>query len=289
MVSMVADMADDMYKQAARRGVEIDERLKHAVELAEKLTAPKVYGKINDLLNFLEQAPGLISMSADMADDVVRRATEKGIDIDSRFRATLDLVERLTAPQIYEKLNGLLQATEQMPGMVSMFADMADDTYRQAANRGIDIDERLRTGLELAEKLTAPDVLDKINQLLKLSGQAPGMVAMFMDILDEMYNKAAEKGLDPETMIKQGVDVTKKMTVLLNSSEFQGLMESSVFEPQTLNVLSAVSNALVESQEEPVRKVGIFGLMRSLRDPEAQKALGFLSTVLKNFGKNYKT
>ena len=55
------------------------------------------------------------------------------------------------------------------PGMVAMVTDMADEAYREADASGISIDERLSNALQLAEKLTAPTMIKKLDGFLKFA------------------------------------------------------------------------------------------------------------------------
>lgn len=251
-VSMAADMVDEGYRKAAERGVDVEKRLGAALEIAEKLTAPQMIDNLNQLFVLAEQAPGLTSMVADMVDEGYRKAAENGIDVEQRLGAALEIAEKLTAPSMVANLNQLLVLAEQAPGLSSMVADMVDEGYRKAAERGVNIEQRIGLALEAAEKLTAPKMIDNLNQLLTLSEQAPGLIAMGMDTLDETYRRTAEEGIDLQAI---GV--------------FAG------------NAGKAVSKAI----NQPTEKMGIFGLMRALNDPDRQKALGFLMNLTKELGK----
>jgi uncharacterized protein YjgD (DUF1641 family) len=192
------------------------------------------------------------------------------------------LLQRIdTLEKAVEKLTTLI---EQGPGIVAMVADMADDGYRQAANRGVDIDQRLKATLEIAEKLTAPEMIEKLESALKLADQAPGIMAMMVDMFDEGYKKTLDNGIDIPTLSKQGIKVTKSLSNLVDSEEFEALLNSGVFNPKALDVLSVVSGALIKCRMNPPQKASIFQLLFALRDPEIKKSLGFLLSFARNFG-----
>ena len=240
---------------------------------------------VDRLANLLEQGPGMVGMAADMADEAYRQSAAKGIDIEQRLGAALHLAEKLTAPETVEKINTLLAVADQVPVMISMTADAVDEEIRHACDRGVNIDKRVGTALRMAEKITDPKMEERFNQLLDLSDQMPGLTAMVIDILDEGYRKAVSQGLDLETLAQQGAFALKQMVALLGSEEFKALMSSGVLSPSTLNVVSQAGEALIESQQAEHKKVGLFGTMRALGDPDRKRAMGFVMTFMKNFGR----
>ncbi|MGB0387064.1 MAG: hypothetical protein ACPGWR_19790, partial [Ardenticatenaceae bacterium] len=225
MISMVADTADEAYRQAAESGIDLEGRLKAGLAMADKLTAPETVavldkllsriGQVGELVEIADQAPGMISMVADTADEAYRQAAESGIDLEGRLKAGLAMADKLTAPETVAVLDKLLsrigqvgelvEIADQAPGMISMVADTADEAYRQAAESGIDLEGRLKAGLAMADKLTAPEtvaVLDKllsrigqVGELVEIADQAPGMISMVADTADEAYRQAAESGI----------------------------------------------------------------------------------------------
>ncbi|MCB0632886.1 MAG: DUF1641 domain-containing protein [Saprospiraceae bacterium] len=252
MIAMVGDMADEAYRQADARGVSIDERLRVALALAERLTEPEMVAKLDGLLKMADQAPGLMAMAADMADEAYRKADADGVSIDQRLQVALQMAEKLTAPEMAEKLDGLLKMADQAPGLMAMAADMADEAYRKADVRGVSIDQRLQVALQMAEKLTAPEMAEKMDSLLQLADQAPGMIAMAVDWLDESFKAANESGFDPKVLS---------------------------------HVAGAANTALTRAKaEHPTKSGGIFKMLGALKDEDRQKGLGFLLNFLKYFG-----
>lgn len=199
----------------------------------------------------MEQGPGMVSMVADMADEGYQQAAARGVDVQERLGVALALAEKLTAPQMVEQLNGLLSLADQAPGLAAMMADMVDEGYHQAAQRGVNINERLSLSLQAAERLTSPAMLNSLNQLISLSEQAPGLVAMTMDIVDTEYSKLSQE-VDLAALAKLG---------------------------------GALTHAAAEAANAPTQKLGLFGLMKALGDPDRQKALGFLMNLTKELGK----
>ncbi|MCB0579174.1 MAG: DUF1641 domain-containing protein, partial [Phaeodactylibacter sp.] len=171
------------------------------------------------------------------------------------------------------------------PGIASMMMDMADDGFRQAAAHGIDIEQRLGAALQLAEQLTAPEMIEQLSSLLKLAKQAPGIMAMAVDVMDEGYRSVSGNGLDLAALSQKGITVAKRTADLVDSEEFDALLHSDLFNPKTLDVLSVVSGALTQCRMDPPKRAGVFKLLGAMRDPEIQKSLGFLLSFGRNFGR----
>ncbi len=240
---------------------------------------------VNRLADIVEQAPGYTAMVGDMVDETYRSAAARGVDLEQRLGNALHMAEKLTAPETVAKLNQLLELADQAPGFIAMIGDMADETYRSAAVRGVDIEQRLQAGLGVAERLTAPQTVNSLNQLLDLAEQAPGMAAMIGDILDETYRKALMNGIDIEQLVRRGGSAIGKIAEAANSSEFDALMNSGALAPDTLAVIGAAGKALASASQKPAEPIGLFGLLSALRDPDTQRALGFLTNVGRELGK----
>ncbi|MEM1319813.1 MAG: DUF1641 domain-containing protein [Bacteroidota bacterium] len=184
--------------------------------------------------------------------------TPAGKQVQARLaeEPTLRAIDHLLSRiDTLDKAVGQLTAVmQQGPGMVAMVSDITDETYRKAHAQGIDIEQRLGNALHIAEKLTAPAMVEKIDQLVQLSEQVPGLLAMAADMYDEGMRKAMDQGFNPQVLIE---------------------------------VAGTANTALTKAKEEAPAKVGgIFGLLRTLRDPDRQRGLGFLMNFLKHFGRN---
>ncbi len=182
--------------------------------------------------------------------------TEAGRQVQARLsdERTLEAINHLLAriDTLEKAVDDLSVLMQQGPGLVAMAGDMVDETYREASTRGVNLDDRIKNALHMAEKLTAPEMVTRVESLNKMSEQLPGMVAMIMDIVDEKVRTTLENG----------------------------------FDPSALSHIAGVANtALTNAKSEARKKVSIFGLFKALNDPDRQKGLGFLLSFLKHFGR----
>jgi uncharacterized protein YjgD (DUF1641 family) len=263
-----------------------------------------------DLLDRLEhQMPHAIETGADMLDDELTRAAERGVVFDERAGEALRLAEKLTEPETVDVLTALLDRldrleqlaalADQVPDAAMITVDSIDEALTRAAERGVVLDERAQEGLVLLEKMTEPDtaqalgaVLDRaehLERLSELAASAPDVIATVVDMLDAEYARAAEKGYDPERLLRQTIGSLGRLGELFQSDEFEALLDSGVLDPEALEAVGSLGSALVESQKEAQRgetpQRGFFGVIGALRDPDVQRAIGFVMSFAKKFGR----
>ncbi len=267
---------------------------------------------IEQTMDLLQKMPAVIRTTADVVDDELTRAADRDVVLDERAREALTLAEKLTEPQTVKVLSTLIdrldqleelaELADQLPGMTATAADTIDDALTRAADRGVVFDEHAREGLMLLEKMTEPKtaaalgaVLDRAEHLERLSAlaeQAPDAIATVVDILDTEYAKAARKGYDPEHILRQAFSSLGRFGELFQSDEFEALLDSGVLDPEALRAVGSLGSALVESQKQARRdeipQRGFFGLLGALRDPDVQRAVGFITTFAKKFGQNLR-
>ncbi|MDH3648052.1 MAG: DUF1641 domain-containing protein [Saprospiraceae bacterium] len=169
----------------------------------------------------------------------------------SNLTALSNIIDRLEAlDQMSEKL---VNSSNQLPQLVSIGVDTVDDLYLTAAQHGIDWEQRFKLILPLLERLTEPKQIAKVEAILDLTDQLPGLISMVIDTVDDEMDKSTS----------QGFDLAKVAELTSNAG-----------------------GALMAAASEPKPEIhGIFSLIRKLNDPDRRKALGFLMAFLKNLGK----
>jgi uncharacterized protein YjgD (DUF1641 family) len=289
-LGLTADVVDQAARRASANGIDLEERLKTAWSLVERLTAPAMVERLDKLAALGGQAPGMVAMAGDVLDDTVRRAAAGGVDVEERLKGALALAERLTAPAMVARLEAVLSLAEQAPAMMATAGDVFDDTVRRAAANGIDLDERLRAALTLADALTDPERVAKITQLLALADEAPKLLAMVGDVADSMASRVqldarmqaalalADKATRSETLEHLGA----LLDVLLEA-------ESGMLNPDAVRTVGRMADALVLSKQAPSARVGLLGALRAARDPDVQRALAFLVEFGRQLGRKMNT
>lgn len=212
---------------------------------------------LDKIASGIDQGPSMVGIATDSVDEWLNESKSDGVDIPSRMRSGYELMLRLSDPNINRSIHQLLDTVEQAPGLISMMADSADDQIRILNNGPIGISERMETLVRLTDEITKPSMASRIEDLLILSDQLPGLVAMGVDSVDQF-------------MSAHGQDIADALSFL---------------DQENLLFLKNAGEAFTQAQEQPTEKMGLFALVRALRDPDRQQAMGFLMNVLKNLGK----
>ena len=266
--------------------------------LQEKLENPAVVASLNRLLdriealeesvttlhNTIKEAPGMVAMTTDMVDEAIRTAKDSGIDINQRGKNVLQLAKRLTGDKTVENLNRLLDVAEEAPGLLTMVADIIDAEISRASESGINIEERLRNVLQLAVQLTNPETLSILKNSLEAAPTIPGLLSMATDMVDEQMNGAKTKGIDIGQRIKSLVTIADKLTDPQTIESMEHILD-----PDAMQTVGALGSAIARCKNQPHKPVGLIGMARAFRDPDVQKAAGFLMEIVKSMGKELNT
>jgi hypothetical protein len=148
-----------------------------------------------------------------------------------------------------------------------------------------------RTAAALARLL---DRAEELERLLTAVAEGVkfgrGMVATAVDVADEQAQKLTDEGIDPAQAVLGGLRAALWLGGRIKARELEALgvlLRSDVLAPEAVAVVAGAADALVESrgEGEEAPRVGLFGLLRSLSDPDVQRSLGFLLRFAKNFGR----
>ncbi len=251
LAAMLKDMTVDVISEVPPEGMQLDERLRAIATLAARLTDPVRVEQLHKLLDIADMAPDLVETVNGALQEMMQQAPPQSLRLDERIRAVLPLLDKLTSPETAGKLSELLALTDMAPDLIHTVGGMAGEVMQQLPPEGLQLDERLRAVLPLLDKLTQPETAGRMQQLLALSDQLPGMAAMSVDIIDEQMKKAVECGLDLGKI---------------------------------LQITEATAQAFCEASREERRPMGPWGMLRAPLDRDRQVAIGFLMTFLKKFG-----
>ncbi|RDV36523.1 DUF1641 domain-containing protein [Bradymonadaceae bacterium TMQ3] len=195
-------------------------------------------------------------------------------DALARIEARLDHLEASIG-----RLTALL---DQAPALIATAVDSADNHL--PPDHGADIDARLRHLTRLTLRLTEPRVLATLEQLLDAGEQAPGQLAMAVDVVDDLVQRARARGLEPVALTEALASSGLTLATLLQSPELRALLASPAFAPHALATAHKALNALADTSPADAPRVGMLGLLNALRDDNVRRALGFALEVARAFG-----
>ncbi|MEM6926836.1 MAG: DUF1641 domain-containing protein [Myxococcota bacterium] len=117
---MVLDAADELAADLQRRGIDLDEQASEALRLFEKLADPDTMSSLHALVDALPKLVPVVDLATtfrdttgmlfDMADAQVASLQQQGIDVEARVGQVLDLLARLTEPEVHQHLLELADA-----------------------------------------------------------------------------------------------------------------------------------------------------------------------------------
>lgn len=214
--------------------------------------------------------------------DIQKTASILGASLPILLEALPQLTE--TLPQLLtlaEKLNNpdTAQALTQIMDNMELvaFSLEAADGFLQ---RGDAVIESVADGVRDIRGLAPPDELNLINTLIE---GLPRLTASLPQLIEALPQLTATLPLLS--------GVLTQLQTILQSEEFDALMNSGVFSPKTVGIVGQAGNALVDSYEanqaDP-KSVGMFGLLKAINDPDVQRALGFAVRFGKQFGQSIK-
>ena len=186
---------------------------------------------------------------------------------------------------------------------VATGADVVDEKVSEAVHSGIDVDERINGLAHLLEKLSEPstvialgqllDNLPQLAQLAKIANEMPNILATAGDVLDGYQERCAAKGIDVEKALANGMQAALWLGSNVENDHLRRIGDLLGSEILNSHAVSAVDNAarsLTNAQqsvsEATQKRIGMFGLLGALRNPEIQRSLAFAVQFGKCFGKN---
>jgi hypothetical protein len=210
-------------------------------------------------------------------------------DLDAlvaRLERATHAVEALTAQAAY------------VTPALAVVADSADEFVARADARGVHLDARLHDAVGLLERITAPDtmrtlhtLLDRmpqLEQLLALTDQAPGFVALGVDAMDDVMRDLQGRGVDVEAGLLNGASAALRFGAHIGPAQvdaIEGVLTSGMLDPHVVTLIGRMGSSLATAAEAAPSPVGLGGMLGALRDPHVKQALGLLLTFAAEFGR----
>jgi hypothetical protein len=129
---------------------------------------------------------------------------------------------------------------------------------------------------------------DAIRRLEGATAQVPAVVATVTDIVDGLIERLAARGIDVDDRLRALLRAADHLTSPRALDALASVLSSEILAHQTTEVIGRVGRAIVTAEHE-ARPVGVWGLLGALRDPEIQRAAGFLIAMARRFGEELES
>lgn len=177
----------------------------------------------------------------------------------------------------------------------AVVTDTVDRALNQASNRGIEVDPRTRALASVVLRATEPAALHQLESGLELMAAAPGALAALTDTLDGLAAQLIAAGIDPDARVRNLVSAAERLTsneaievlhsVLDRLTSVRTLLASGILDPASTEVVGRMARALAHAAEEPPGRVGPFGALKALADPDVGRTVDFLLRFARGFGR----
>ncbi len=210
------------------------------------------------------------------------------IELLEKIDQKLDrLEERITTLETNtqsELLNGL-----------SILGDTIDENFNPALCSGrknlANMDRLIKIVKQLSDDKTICAIEVLISNLSEISGlmekfkQTEDILSILMDSFDDFFNYAMEQGLDIEDFSRNLKKFSFMMLDSFESGALTELMDSGILDPHAIKTVGALGKSMATSGKMKV-SAGPLKAASSVFDPDVQRALGFLLTFARHFGRS---
>jgi hypothetical protein len=115
--------------------------------------------------------------------------------------------------------------------------------------------------------------------------QLPPLLAIVTDTLDQQLLRAEDTGVDAGERVAALLKVAERLTtpealalaqtLVGHLPSLQRLLDSELLSSGAVHIVSQAGTALAAAADSTSEPAGLFSLLRALRDPAVQRALGF--------------
>ena len=131
------------------------------------------------------------------------------------------------------------------------------------------------------------ELLEPLRPLAEVAQQAHALAATAGDSFDDVMREMNESGIDVERGVLNGTAAALRFGAFMDAAkvrELEALLQSGVLDPAALKTIGELGRALSETASARPDPVGPLGLLLALRQPDVQRALGFLMMFAERFG-----
>ncbi len=169
-----------------------------------------------------DQAPGLVAMVSDVADEW---ATRDG-RVDARLTEVLRLLQRATRPEVLQSLQTLVAQLEAAPGLFAMLGDMVDAFANQADAEGADLHNATAHVFEtlkaLVKLLGQPEMRDLLDSGVLSPGAVRTMNMAARAFAEASVHPGERVGLFSALSKTRDADVQRALAFMFNAAKTLG-------------------------------------------------------------------
>jgi hypothetical protein len=135
------------------------------------------------------------------------------------------------------------------------------------------------------------ELLEPLRPAVGLLQQGPALAATLGDSFDDVMRQIGDSGIDVEHGLLNGAAAALRFGAFMDAAkvhEIEALLQSGVLDPAALQAMGELGRALSETATTTAHPVGPLALLGALRQPDVQRALGFLVIFAERFGRRLR-
>lgn len=267
-----------------------------------------------------------VDNAAPSANRIAREDLQRQLEDPETIAQLQDILSRLDIVQLsLTAVDGVLQRaetlTDNLADGVKEAQGAVDPATFQSIAKLVTLTPSLVDGLERVSPLLESDALGELThpdlaaslaklaqhtELLNFAAEAASGFLQRAEIVVDNVAEGVQEARDAAAgtagnaigilaqlggLLPAAQSVLGAITPLVESGSIEHLAQSKILAPEMIDTIAQLGDALHETQSKMKmnpEEIGLFGLLKTMRDPDAQRAMGFLSTFLKEFGQRLK-
>lgn len=235
--------------------------------------------RIEAMMTPLANVAAQLPQTAAVATDALDAWAQQDGQLDARLSEITKLAMRISEPATLKRLRAMIDHIDAMPDLVATGMDVLDE-----ASGALELSERVTGLAKLVERASRPRTIAQATLLLEKLETLPEVVATGLDAIDDWAAIQGASGLNLEQILAAAREALKGVANLATAPQVRDLLDSGLLSPEALEPLGAVARAMAQTRSGPTPSVGMLGALSALRDPDVQRALGFVITLGRAFG-----
>ncbi|WP_322512843.1 DUF1641 domain-containing protein [Chloroflexus sp.] len=277
------------------------DRSLNAAALLERLNEPRTAAALHRLLDHAE----LLAFSAGAVDSLLQR----GEVIADNVAASVQELRAALPAESGELAGQLVRLARTLPQLTDTVEQLATLTNQPAFQRLLATLSKPQTLAALDRLLGQSELLAfLVSALDHLLARGDELTDNIRSAIEELRATVQTRDITPDKLIDAFITflpyfprlvavapnfirVIEKIEPFIASEEFDALLDSGVFHPETVQLVGEAGDAFVASREalrQSPKPVGLFGLLKALRDPDVQRAAGLIVEFGRRFGSSLK-
>jgi hypothetical protein len=199
LMSLGVDYVQGLLRQVMEIDGDLPSRFEAGVELLELATRPGVTDLAREGLALVNQRPDTMRELMAVAGEALDRIERSQLDLSALTRDGIELLELAADPENIALARRGLQLVAKLDGSAGLMLDMADALISDIRAPEFHFEQRARVGMALLTRLSEPDSLAAIEQLLD-SGVMDPAVMQLLSRVGTALQRTTAKPIQPRGM-----------------------------------------------------------------------------------------